>query len=55
MKIWRFLTAVIKQGYWPAIKNLKTGHHALHVWRKRLGPGVSNFSRVIVFKFGSTF
>ena len=51
---WRFLTAVIKQGYWPALKNLKTGHHALHVWRKR-GPGVSNFSRVTLFKFRSSF
>ena len=55
MTTWRFLTAVIKQGYWPALKNLKTGHHALHVWRKRLGPGVSNFSRVTLFKFRSSF
>ena len=54
MKTCRLLTAVIKQGYWPALKTLKTGHHALHVWRKR-GPGVSNFSRVTVFKFGSSF
>ena len=54
MKTCRLLTAVIKQGYWPALKTLKTGHHALHVWRKR-GPGVSNFSRVTVFKFRSSF
>lgn len=54
MKTWRYLTAVIKQGYWPALKTLKTGHHALHVRRKR-GPGVSNFSRVTLFKFRSSF
>ena len=53
MKTWCFLTAVIKPGYWPALKKLKTGQHALHVWRKR-GPGVSNFSRVTLFKFGSS-
>ena len=54
MKTWRLLTAVIKQGYWPALKTLKTGHHSFHVWRKS-GPGVSNFSRVTVFKFRSSF